>query len=583
MLRRILVTMKRKRILGAAFTVLAILAVGGYLAARHFLPPLLAAWVAGPDFNRLLSQAVGHALKVDGTFGTLTLGPDLSVTAEGFNSTGWPGQAIGGLDSGRATGWFDPWAVFRGRWEIDRIDIARADFRIVAPDNALKKDDPVVPPRPWYAFVMPSQFHCGWIECPDMTIELPVGQSIVRGAHLRMGAMMVGRNFKYFGRNGTLEFPGYPHLAVDALQVYVTREVIDIGYLYLREPGSTQSNLRLACRLGQQQDKSIAAEVEVTSLDLRPFLPDDIARVLAGRLYGTLRYATGPTGGDATGNGSLRVEGASLSDWDYLDRMAARSGNPALQRLSFRHVSLDYVLSGDTVTVSNLAVEGREQVDLRGGGTWDMATDTASVSLAASRIPLGAYLPATIAGGLQGELAGQVDWSWQGTQLTEGRGGGSLELSGAVLRDFSFQKFLSRFLKNRSYDDLALSRASLRWKQDEQGLRVEQIDVVAAGLAGLRGSVRVAPDGALSGTVLAGLPASSLGWLPDATTTVFARKEDGLFWATIAVSGTEKKPETDLTGQVMAQLDKHPVALADLALRGLSWWVGDALGTHSVD
>ncbi len=575
--------MKWTRILGGTAAVLAIVVAGGYLAARQFLPGMLAGWVAGPEFNRMLSQAVGHALKVDGQFGPMTLQPDLSVTTQGFTSSGWPGQAIGGLDAGKSTGWFNPWAVLRGRWQVDRIDIASADFRIVAPDNALKKEDPVPPPKPWYAFLMPSQFHCGWIECPDMNIELPVGQSKVQGRHLQVGAMMIGRNFKYFGRNGTLEFPGYPHLAIDALEVYVTRELIDIGYLYLREPDSPQSNLRVACRLGQQQDKSIAAEAQITALDLRPFLPEDVARVLSGRLSGTLQYSTDATGGNASGGGSLRVEDARLSDWDYLDRLASKANDPSLRTLSFGQVSLDYALAGDTFSVSNLVVDGQEQIELRGGGTWNMTTGTASVSLAAARIPLRAYLPIQIADGLRGELSGHVDWSWQGTRVTSGKGGGSLQLGGAALRNFSFQKFLARFLKNQSYDDLALSRASLHWKQDESGLRIEQIDILSGTLAGLRGSAQIAPDGRLSGTVLAGLPASALTWLPDATKTVFANQEDGLFWATVTLSGTDRKPETDLTKQLMAQLDKHPLALADLAVRGLSWWIGDALGTYNTD
>lgn len=558
-------------------------AVAGAIAARQGLTPLLAAWVAGPDFNRMLSKAVGHALKVDGQFGPMSLGEDWSVTTAGFTSKGWPGQAIGGLETGQATGWFDPRGILRGRWQVDRIEIARAEFRVVTPDKALKSRDPVPAPKPWYALLLPSEFHCGWIDCPDMTIELPVGRSVVRGRNLQVGAMMAGRNFKYFGRDGTLEFPGYAHLAVDALQVYVTRELIDIGFLFLREPASPHSNLRIACRLGQQQDKSVAAEAEATGLDLRPFLPVDVARVLGGRLSGSLRYATDAAGGKASGGGTLRVDGASLSDWDYLDQLAARSGDPALRRLAFQRVSLDYALSGDTFTVQNLQVSGREQIDLRGGGTWNMGTDTASVSLDVSRIPLRAYLPADLARGLRGELSGQVDWLWQGTRLTAGRGGGALQLGGGALQDFEFQKFLSRFLKNKGYDSLTLTRASLHWRQDHEGLRVDRIDVLAPGLAGLRGSAQIAPDGRLSGTVLAGLPASSLTWLPGATETVFAKEGDGLHWATVTLSGTEKKPETDLTRQLLTQLDKHPLALADLALRGLSWWIGDALGTSSVD
>jgi hypothetical protein len=99
----------------------------------------------------------------------------------------------------------------------------------------------------------------------------------------------------------------------------------------------------------------------------------------------------------------------------------------------------------------------------------------------------------------------------------------------------------------------------------------------------LRGSIHVAPDGKLSGTILAGLPESALKWLPEATTTVFPRSEDGLHWCSIEVSGTEHKPETDFTAQVLRQLEKHPIALAELAVRGISWWLGDILHTEPAE
>ena len=571
--------MKFPRILTAVGILLVIAAAGGYFAARHFLPPILADWVAGPDFRRMLSQTVGHALKVDGQFGTLQLDPGLSVTTTGFTSTGWPGQAIGALNAGRTTGRFNPWAVFRGRWQIDLIDIASAEFKLVAPDNALKAKDPVTPPKPWYAFLMPSQFFCRWIECPDMTIELPVGQTVVRGTGLHIGAMMIGKNFKYFGRNGTLVYPGYANLAVDALEVYVTRELIDIGYLYLREPSSPRSNLQLQAKLGQHADKSIDARAEITALDLAPYLPSDISAILSAKLSGTLGYQVDPSGAHATGQGSLALQGAALQNWEYLDNLARRSGQSSFRTFTAEQASLDYALADDTVRVTNLIVRGREAIDLRGQGSWNLTTSAATAEITASRIPLGAYLPPTIAGNLRGELAADLQWSWHGTDLARGHGGGTVSISGAELSGFRFQHFIDRFLKNNNYAAVKLTRASAQWKQDNRGLHLHDIDVLAPGQAGLRGAVRVAPDGALTGSVLAGVPASALLWLPEATTTVFAQAEDGLHWCTIELAGTAEKPRSNFTAQIVRQLEKHPVAMAELALRGLSWWLGDILGT----
>ena len=39
-----------------------------------------------------------------------------------------------------------------------------------------------------------------------------------------------------------------------------------------------------------------------------------------------------------------------------------------------------------------------------------------------------------------------------------------------------------------------------------------------------------------------------------------------------------KEPKNNLTPQLLHQLEKHPIAMAELAMRGLSWWLGDLLG-----
>jgi hypothetical protein len=571
-----------RRILIALLALGLLVGTAGY-ALRHDITGLLSRWVAAPAFNRMLSQAVSHALKVDGQFGPLQLQPDLSVTAEGFTSRGWPGQAIGSLDTTRARGWFDPWAVFRGQWRVPRIDVERAAFRVVNPDDKLKAEDPVLPPKPWYAFLMPSQFTCGWIECPDMTIELPLGPQTVRGENLRVGATMIGKNFKYFGKGGRVVYPEYPALEVDALEVYVTRKVIDIGYLYLRQPGSPQSNLQLALRLGQHADKSVEASATIDRLDIVPFLPAEVAKVLRGNLRGTLEFATDPSGKHSTGSGTVSLGNGVLHDWDYLDQLAARSGDPSLKQLVINEAAITYALEDKVITVSDLAIRAGGSITASGRGSWNTRSSDATLSLEVGGVPLGAYLPPNIAGSLRGTLGGTVDWAWHGTEVTRGTGGGALELQDAKLSGFRFQAFLDRFLKSRDYAEMGLSRAAARWRQDETGLYLEDVNILAPGQAGLRGSVHVAPDGALSGTILAGLPDSALRWLPGATETVFDRQEEGLYWCAIQVSGTERKPETNFTEQVLSQLKKHPIAMAELAARGISWWLGDILHTPAAE
>lgn len=58
--------------------------VGSACRAAFYLPEILSRWGAGPGLNRMLSQAVSHALIVDGRLGPLALQPGLSVSAESF-------------------------------------------------------------------------------------------------------------------------------------------------------------------------------------------------------------------------------------------------------------------------------------------------------------------------------------------------------------------------------------------------------------------------------------------------------------------------------------------------------------------
>jgi hypothetical protein len=176
-------------------------ATAAVIAAIFYGPSLLSRWVAGPAFNHMISRTISHALKVDGQLGRIESQPDLSVTVEGFSAQGWPGQAIGSMESGPARAWFDPTAILRGEWRLPLIRVDRAELRVINHDNKLKALDPVIPPKPWYANLLPSRFSCGWIDCANAGIELPVGTQAARCTNLRLGANSVGKDFQYFGRH----------------------------------------------------------------------------------------------------------------------------------------------------------------------------------------------------------------------------------------------------------------------------------------------------------------------------------------------------------------------------------------------
>lgn len=126
---------------------------------------------------------------------------------------------------------------------------------------------------------------------------------------------------------------------------------------------------------------------------------------------------------------------------------------------------------------------------------------------------------------------------------------------------------------------MSLSEASVTWQYENGKIEVADVKLLAPRHVGLRGQLVVHEDKSLSGVLLAGASSEALRWLPEATTRVFTLEKDGLYWAEVEIAGTVHQPENNLTKQIWAVLKRHPLTVAGLATRGLSWWLGDLLHT----
>jgi len=125
---------------------------------------------------------------------------------------------------------------------------------------------------------------------------------------------------------------------------------------------------------------------------------------------------------------------------------------------------------------------------------------------------------------------------------------------------------------------MPLTRTQLTWKIDQQQMNVNDIDIRGADALGVKGDLAIDPAQKLSGLLWIGFKPDYLTWLPDAEKTVFTHQEDGLAWAKVKLSGTTKKPGQDLGTQIVMQLKKHPLALAGIGVKMLSWIVGNWFG-----
>jgi hypothetical protein len=655
-------------------------------------------WLHSPGFQNMLSHQVSKAMKVDGEFGPLTLEGWTATTPE-YRSTGWPGEAIGRLDAEGVKGKFNPWAILRRVWEVERIDVERGNFALRLPQDELKRQV-IKGKKPWYAWLMPDRFYCGWIECPQAQIVFPFQGQQGRLKDVHLGATMIGRDFKYFIYNGVLEFPLLPDLKVEQLRMLITREKMEIDYASLSGLADDPARAEIQARVGMREDKSTQARVSLQSMPFTKAMPEILRTRLTGRVTGDLTWNTDKKGKNITSDGTIELEETVLRDWVWLNELARLHNNPELKEFNVEKGKLRFEVKDHHFLARDLDLRIWNKAHLQGTADYDWVDGRARVDLSFDQIPVEAWLPqqfkARFDAGMKGEVKwegrvedwkeskatggvnldgarvrypfssiqilkragvrfpeqvelkkaqidfdysgrifrasriefeaeqagffhGTAEWSLDNTFSTDSRfrvdrihswlppkwaqhvqgdmegtivwkgkdwdwkkgaGRGLLSLNQGRVRDLGFQKALVRFLKNDAFSELELDRAEMGWESSETGLVVKHLETFVPGLCGLKGALHLHSNHQLSGKLKVGLTKKDLEWLPEATTTVFRESTDGLYWATVTVSGTLQKPKQDLVKQIMQVLRRHPATLVGLAFRGLSWWLGDVFGTY---
>ncbi len=656
-------------------------------------------WAQSESFRAMLSHQVSRALKVHGEFEDITLVEELTADVESFESVGRAGEAIGSMNAYDIQGKFNPWAVFRSVWEIERVDIAKGEFKLRMPDDALKEPLPQGK-KPWYNFLMPRRFYCGEIICPDADVVFPFRGTEGRLSNLHLTATMIGQDFKYDCRDGMLEFPYFPTMHVDELKMFITREKANIEKARLHGVDGDPATAEISARIGMRDDKSIRAKVKTVQMPVAQILPPELQGKLSGRLSGDVFWNTDETGKKIHAGGEVDLKESLMRDWVWLDELARVHGNEELKSFEFEEVYCDFEIQDQRLDAKRLKIRAPGSFSLDGTAEYDWAQKEGKLAVEMSEMPLHKWLPAEVKAEVDGmanvnlrwegsvedkqsmradgrielveavirnpirfeallapygievppmmklqkaefdfgydhgafsvskasletvdvgrlnfegswdgedrlsitgvvdqidlyrwmheevgsDIHGQLsvagDWTCSQWELEKGTGSGTLKLQGACFRGWGIQRTLVRFLKDESWLTLDVDPVTVEWKADDGRFAFESIDIFSPGKIGVRGSLQQGAGNELSGVIWLGMHEKNLTWLPGATQRVFTKKEDGLYWAKVTMSGTLDQPEHDLDDQIRKQLMRHPFALIGLGLRGVSWWAGDVFGTY---
>ncbi|MEM6821726.1 MAG: hypothetical protein AAF558_07300 [Verrucomicrobiota bacterium] len=329
-----------------------------------------------------------------------------------------------------------------------------------------------------------------------------------------------------------------------------------------------------------RETKQAKLDVAMTDMPVVTWLPDEFKPRVEATVRGTLKW-----------EGSLdRLEGSRAEG--HLDLSGAEVTNPVRMRallsphgisvpdtMNFKQAMIDFAYEEGTFSVDRMHIDtdaiGR--LDAQGSFSKD---DQFSVTGELADVDIVPWLPDKVAGKVSGVVTAQGTWSCHKWNLEKGSGLGRMMIEDSTLKRWAFQNTLVRFFKDKSWLQFDFEPATFSWVSKKGEILVEDIWLFCPDKFGVVGHLRRSPDNALQGKVQIGVAEKNLTWLPEATTAVFKTQRDGLHWADVSIAGTIERPEHDLGRQVVRVLLRHPIALLGLAGRGVSWWLGDVLGTY---
>ena len=274
---------------------------------------------------------------------------------------------------------------------------------------------------------------------------------------------------------------------------------------------------------------------------------------------------------------ALDLNGTHITNPVLLRRFLAAKGFQTPDEIQLDKAQFNFSYQNDvfTLTQAELVAPGLISAQLAGSLTKDKAL---SVTMDWQGLKLEHTLPPRYAEQLTGSLGGHLALAVRKWKFKDGSYGGDVNLLNGELHYTSVQSTLARFLNQRALLEMPLTRTQMSWTWDSGNLSVQGIDIRAGDDIGIKGNFAVDDAQELSGQLWIGAKPDYLKWLPDAETTVFTRKEEGLVWAHVKLSGTMKKPGQDLGTQIAAQLKRHPLAMVGLGAKLVSWYVGNWFG-----
>ena len=362
MQRRNLVPLRRKLlILATAIGILFLLVIAAGVTV--FFSPLLTRYVEGDAFRVKMEEETAKGLHFPrGRYARIRRTSAFTAQSDRFDADNGQ-KAMKSLDAHGITAKFDPWGVFLRQWRFTDVRVQSGDVAI----QIYEAHPEPVRPKPWFAIFLPNRVYLEKIQSEQVNITWRFRGERAGFLGTQLLITPNGRDFEYVATGGRLKMAPVPDLDLRRTHVLITKTLLTLYDLDLASDSRSDESIRAQGHAGLGQDKSIDAQANFNSVQIRQWLPAEWKGHLKASAFGDIHW-TGkdPKLESSSGEGSLRIHNGRVDDVPLLNKLAELAQKKSFERLDLNECSLSFAWRYPEIEIKDITIEEKGKFRIEG-------------------------------------------------------------------------------------------------------------------------------------------------------------------------------------------------------------------------
>jgi hypothetical protein len=355
-----LFTRKGWVIIGAVVVIVLITAAGSAI----YFNPRLTQYVESEQFRRELEKETAKGLHFPSDYyAPIRRTGFLTARSEGFHAEdGW--KAMTAIDAHGLTTSFNPWGVFLRRWQLDDMHIQSGEVSLQTYEP---KPEPS-PAKPWFHIFLPNRVYLKQVrseQAADVTWRLRNEKVGFFGTRLLITPH--GRDFEYQAFGGTMKMAFIPDLHLRHTHLLITKTLLTLYDLDLTPQSQGDGFVHCEGTAGTRDDRRVDFKINFEHLPVSNWLPqtwrDHFTGAAAGRIHWT---GKDPKLESASGNATLQVHDARISQLPFLEKLAAITGRKSLEQLELSACAFELEWTYPKAAIKELTLEEKGKFRVEG-------------------------------------------------------------------------------------------------------------------------------------------------------------------------------------------------------------------------